>query len=290
MLVVRLLAMPITYECRYFRLIEWALPIYRVIFTRDAITHFKKIMSASVICNTFDKVDWQPGSCCPYTLANTAIDVWLIDVNSNEALLHQFELLLAANELARATKYSQKADRARFITTAATLRVLLGRYLNTAAGHINIARDANNKPYLPAFPQLHFNIAHSGQYILMAFSGSAVGVDLEEVKSLQNFKDVMQDQFSNEESIFVNRSNNPLSSFYKLWTRKEALLKASGNGVLTNFATIPSLDGKHPTLPTLTNNNWWVSSFVVNDEYYAAIASTNYAQANFWIYPSSKKT
>lgn len=78
-----------------------------------------------------------------------------------------------------------------------------------------------------------FNITHSGNYVIVAFSQQEVGVDLEEIASVD--ANALADYFHSDEQQFIQHSTNKKLAFFQVWTRKEAYLKAIGIGVMNGL-------------------------------------------------------
>ncbi len=183
--------------------------------------------------------------------------------------------LLSEKEIDIARRFRQEVDRLRFTTGRQMLRLLASQYLSVAPEAIFFFSERHQKPVIssPLDRPFHFNISHSGEWVLIAFADSELGVDIEEIKSSFSFQAIIEDQFSETESNFLHNSSDPLDSFYTLWTRKEALLKAWGTGLKEDLREIPCLDGVHE-LPSI-NSSWQLNSFMMEDHYKAALA---YAQ------------
>lgn len=186
--------------------------------------------------------------------------------------------LLSEKEMALAERFRQEADRLRFTTGRQMLRMLSSQYLSVAPQAIVIFSERHQKPVIsiPLNRPFHFNISHSGEWVLIAFADSELGVDIEEIKSAFSFQTIIQDQFSEAERNFLLNSPDPLIAFYTLWTRKEALLKAWGTGLREDLRVIPCMDGVHE-LP-LINNSWRLNSFRMEDKYEASLAHTQQIQ------------
>jgi 4'-phosphopantetheinyl transferase len=108
---------------------------------------------------------------------------------------------------------------------------------------------------------IDFNISYSNNYITLATSTlGRIGVDIEYIKPISYKK--FQRQFTDEEWQFIITSCNPINTFYFLWTRKEALVKANGKGIILLPKTsvldnISYVEGKSyylHNIPTLTHN------------------------------------
>jgi 4'-phosphopantetheinyl transferase len=90
------------------------------------------------------------------------------------------------------------------------------------------SRDKNNKPFIAGWQ--HFSITHSNGLVAVAFhSRSLIGIDTEFVRAIKI--DEMSIALCNEEIDFLKRSINPIVSFFEIWTKKEAVVKATGDGI-----------------------------------------------------------
>lgn len=88
---------------------------------------------------------------------------------------------------------------------------------------------ANGKPYLAEFPHLHFNLSHCRTAVLCALSSRPVGVDVERIRTAR--PDLLRYTMNLDEQQQILSSSHPDLTFTRLWTRKEALLKLTGDGV-----------------------------------------------------------
>ncbi len=158
------------------------------------------------------------------------------------------------------------------------LRILLGRYLNKDPRVLNFIPGLNKKPTLQTQgrPNLDFNTCHSGDYILIALGLSPLGIDIEKIENFSELQETMQLIFNDDEISFIQKQASPLLAFYKLWTRKEALLKAASTGIINQLKDIPCLNGKHLIDYNLLNNSfaWQVRTFNADEKYAASIAYT----------------
>lgn len=146
--------------------------------------------------------------------------------------------LLSEDELARAARFRFGRDKTRFIHARAVLRVLLGRYLNKNPRSLRFSYNQSGKPSLSDANSsaLNFNLSHSGDWAIFAFTDDcAVGVDLEFIKP-----DFVEDPvIAQTLTDFETRRYRTLEQkrrdefFFDCWTRKEAYLKAVGDGFLT---------------------------------------------------------
>jgi 4'-phosphopantetheinyl transferase len=133
------------------------------------------------------------------------------------------------------------------------LRDLLGRYLQTQPCTIRFVYNAFGKPDLgPEFAnRLKFNLSHSGRLAVIAIATAAdVGVDLEYVRAESDYADIARRFFSAAEVDYLIALPSHLhaESFFSCWTRKEAYLKACGEGLarsLSSFSVPLTTDPAH---------------------------------------------
>lgn len=191
-------------------------------------------------------------------------------ISSDAFLLAQ----LQSDEYDRAQRYHRPNDRRRFAYTRALLRLLIARYSQRQPTAIPFHVGPHGKPMLPPELGKHVNVTHAGDWSLLAIGQSAVGVDLENATTELTFQDIASLSFSQPEQHFLHESVDPRAIFFQLWTRKEALIKATGRGISDALADIPALDGHHTVANSLLGEPgpWTVSSFDVAPDYPAALA------------------
>jgi 4'-phosphopantetheinyl transferase len=156
---------------------------------------------------------------------------------------------LSRGEKDRANRFRRADNRSLFALTRAALRSLMAEATGVAAGKIAFAEGPYGKPSLVGTHGPHFNVAHSGSWALIGFSGSRdIGVDIEFMRAAGGELDLARSFFSSAEYCFLEGLANGMlrSSFYKIWTCKEAVLKAHGAGIsqhLKDFSVELTGDG-----------------------------------------------
>ncbi|PYP02769.1 MAG: hypothetical protein DMD57_10210 [Gemmatimonadetes bacterium] len=145
--------------------------------------------------------------------------------------------LLSDAERQRASRFLFDRDRDRFIVGRARLRQLLAARLGTRPESVELVYGAHGKPALArrfADSDLRFNVSHCDDVTLYAFScGREIGVDVEAVRVLGDADDIAGRFFSHRENQAyraLERRDRPLG-FFQCWTRKEAFIKALGDGL-----------------------------------------------------------
>ena len=224
----------------------------------------------SVTVLSAQPIAWLPWSICPFTDTLAVFRFKLI----GEVLVVTQPTSLQSDEIGRAQRYRQVADQNRFIYTRHILRVLLGQYTQRAPATIGITTGFNQKPELTDITNWHMNVSHSGDWILVVINTSNVGIDVEEIDTKFTFPDLLPTSFSEAEQQLIWADANPRLAFYQLWTRKEALVKATAKGLDDDFRMIPSSTGTHTIDSHLlgADGDWTVQSFPVCDDYVGAVA------------------
>jgi 4'-phosphopantetheinyl transferase len=141
--------------------------------------------------------------------------------------------LLSDDERDRASRFVFDHLRRAYVAARGALRVQLGRYLHTDPASIVFAYGANGKPRL-ASGGLHFNLSHSAGIAVYAFTwGCEVGVDVERTRAIEDSADIARRFFCQEEALELERLGPEARDvgFFQCWTRKEAYIKALGEGL-----------------------------------------------------------
>jgi len=145
--------------------------------------------------------------------------------------------LLSEDEDLRAGRFLLAQERRRFTAARAGLRRLLGARLGASPGSIEFTCGRRGKPALAgafAGSGLRFNVSHHGETVAYAFSdGSDIGVDIEAVRELPDADEIASCAFSPREraTYFALEARDRPRAFFDCWTRKEAFVKALGDGL-----------------------------------------------------------
>ena len=170
-------------------------------------------------------------------LQHDDVHVWLADLNRSAFPARDIDRILSQEERERAARFYLQRDRNDFVAGRAMLRSILGRYLNMDPRHLQFSRGPHGKPELATergADALCFNIAHSHNVALCAVArGRDIGVDVERVRADVNV-DLIAERFFSQREIAALRllpQEKKLTAFFTCWVRKEAYLKASGDGL-----------------------------------------------------------
>lgn len=172
---------------------------------------------------------------------SSLVQVWVFSVSRHSRLFGEIALYLSPEERMRAERFYREADRRRFVLGRAMVRRLCGTHLGVKPETVRLEQTSNGKPYLGCSTEvggrrLEFNVAHSGDCVLIAWSlGRPVGIDVEALERdpLVLFNEVAATAFSDAERAVLCAAapHQVAPTFYRTWVRKEALLKAEGCGI-----------------------------------------------------------
>ena len=163
-----------------------------------------------------------------------ACRVWLLPLAADDRISDAVLPLLADDERVKANAYRVPFARHRFVQTRAALRLLLERCLHVPAASLRFDYGEFGKPVLAQGGAWHFNVAHSGDYALLAIAnGREVGVDIEQHRSLPDLMDLAGAVLSPAEAAAWNGlpEAGRVPGFFAAWSAKEAVAKATGRGL-----------------------------------------------------------
>ena len=167
-------------------------------------------------------------------LSEEEAHVWRADLEIDERVQSSLLNLLSPDEKRRALKFRFAKDSRNFIATRGILRSLIGKYLEIKPAEVCFQYNQFGKPGITNNNPLQFNISHSQNMALFAFSKKHnVGVDVEFLNPNIQVKDIAINFFSRNEIrklLSLPDQQKPLG-FFNCWTRKEAFIKAVGAGL-----------------------------------------------------------
>jgi len=171
------------------------------------------------------------------------VQLWRIDLAAAAGSANQYISILSTSEQADASRRRIGQVRDHFTFGRACLRVLIGNALRIDPRDVTITKGIHGKPETPAIGgcSLSFNLAHSHGTLLVALrQQGAVGVDVEHFDRSTDIMEIAQANFTEDEAGSLAAITDPearLQLFYRYWTRKEAIGKADGRGLLLPLAS-----------------------------------------------------
>ena len=207
------------------------------------------------------------------------VHVWCADLAPIKEIDTPLLGVLDEEEKARASRFYEPRHRIEYAAAHAIARILIGKYLERAGESIGFVRAASGKPCLileDGEPALRFNTSRTAGAALFALAlQREVGVDIEKVTPRSNFRELCARTLSASENASLDRISGEqerIRAFHGLWARKEAVLKASGDGLRI---TPSLLDVMEPSvqLPGKPGTEWRVADVGCDPAYAAAVAA-----------------
>jgi len=218
----------------------------------------------------------------PASPASGVVHLWRRVLHASAAELNSCYALLSKEEKERALRFRRERPRRDFVLTRGTLRWLLARYLSTAAQDLSLHNTRNGKPFLEGENDLCFNVSHTDGLALLAFAKRrAIGVDVENMGRETEVEQLAERFFSPTERRALRQlSGEKLKeAFFRCWTRKEAYIKAKGDGLalpLDQFDVSIAAGDRDALLATrpdpAESARWTISDVFLGPGYAAAVA------------------
>jgi len=216
-----------------------------------------------------------------YELQESDLHVWRIPLQIDTKTQIAYWRILTKDEKERANNFFSTTDKIGYIAGRGAMRILLGRYLHKSAEQVSIQYAKNGKPYVE--DKLEFNLSNSkNMAVFVVNQRHIVGVDIEYTPRMIEFASIAKRFFSEEESTVVLRakSKDLPAYFYNCWTRKEAFIKALGDGLsfpLDQFVVTCAPEDTPRLISTKWDAKeqkaWNLWAFDIGLEYTGAIAS-----------------
>jgi 4'-phosphopantetheinyl transferase len=173
----------------------------------------------------------------PLSISADTIHVWYASLDRPAAQVKRLRQMLSADEQARADRFRFTCDRSRWIVARGLLRTILARYLNVHPCEIRFAYGARGKPALAAEhvdETLTFNLSHTDDLAAYAIGRTTeIGIDIERIRSVPELEGIAEAFFSLAErsALMSLPESERRIGFFNCWTRKEAYIKATGDGL-----------------------------------------------------------
>jgi 4'-phosphopantetheinyl transferase len=165
------------------------------------------------------------------------VQVWAAWLDVPREEITGFWSTLSTQERERAARFASERDRARFVAARGLLRAVLGSSLGADPQSVEFLYSAKGKPSLGGVFErsgLQFNVAHSGGLAVFAVARHRmVGVDVEQLRPIPDLSELIERYFTTYERDEIKKLSGEEAArgFFKVWTRKEAWLKATGEGI-----------------------------------------------------------
>lgn len=225
-----------------------------------------------------------------FQLPGDDVHVWTVPLNASPDCYSRLQRTLSDDEVARAARFRFERDANRFVAARGVLRTLLACYLEAHPAQLHFEYGPKGKPALSATSahRLQFNLAHSADLVICAFTQrTRMGVDVEQSRAVDDAEDLSRRFFAAAEHADLMSLPAELRSqaFLACWTRKEAFVKALGDGLslpLQSFR-VSLLPGMPAALLDVdpdveTGRQWFLYDFQPLPGFVAAVAAEGRAR------------
>jgi 4'-phosphopantetheinyl transferase len=190
------------------------------------------VLSSRIESDMGERTDSSQGG--PPGFGPREVQIWGIWLNASDAALAYYRSTLSLDEYNRAERFRFANLKRSYTVSRGGLRILLAHYLGCSPYEIELIVGPRGKPALRGLSQIRFNVSHSGQMALYAFTlGCELGVDVEELRELADAESIATRFFSAAEvsELLSLKPDDRGLAFFRCWTRKEAYIKAIGDGL-----------------------------------------------------------
>jgi 4'-phosphopantetheinyl transferase len=223
---------------------------------------------------------WEPPDCLA---APSDGDIHVVKLSLADSQGDELRAFLSHDERERANNFRFDRDRDRYIAARAGLRQILGTCLNTDPRELVFEYGAQGKPALAGSEfSLRFNLSHSGEMAIYALAdGRDIGVDIERLDTRRDHDGIADRFFSAGESEALSMIPEKVRAhaFTQLWVRKEAFLKARGQGLFMSLDEVEiSVGHEAPRIIAVSGESagcasWFIADIEADPNYAAAVVA-----------------
>lgn len=194
-----------------------------------------------------------------------------------EAELQYAMQLLPKARIDKMERSRQKKSQAQSLAAGLLLEYGL-RQLGLSGKELTFLENADGKPYVKEYPNLCYNLSHSGEYVALVLDETPVGIDVEGLR--RGYQKLVRRFFSKEEIAVLEETWSD-EFFTKLWTRKESYLKATGYGMrmpLEGFSTLEDMVQVNTEMyeeMVEPKAKYYLASFLLDEDYWLSVCRKN---------------
>ncbi len=223
-------------------------------------------------------------------MTDTTIDVFFTDtVLSRTPQLADYFALLDKDEQQMASRFKFDELKQRYIICHGILRELLATYVAEPAAQLRIVQAQYGKPYLADFPELSFNMSHTGDCLAIAIGQQCrLGVDIECYKVRNTWDGLVKKCFAQQEADYWYALDTSVRghAFYQFWVKKEAFVKAVGQGITLGLNQCVVNPNGFKTFLSVPEHcfaaaQWHIEALVLPDNIFGAVVCDSVMDLNF---------
>ena len=225
-----------------------------------------------IFCSKIRVIEWQVN--CDFKL-NGNIDIWKVYVPNVIGRADEYMSFLSSDELHKSQTFINDIDRNSYIVKRIYLRKVLSGYLKIPPSNVVFEYSEHNKPYLSISDHIEFNISKVDDYLIIGIANRwSLGVDIKVMDEKVDLYHMIYRTMSKEEISSILNNDFPREVFYRMWTRKNALLKGLGVGRSESMREISCCEGLNlvPLEILSFTTAWVVRSFIMENKYSVSFA------------------
>lgn len=215
----------------------------------------------------------------PFELSSDEVHSWCVSLDVPPDVAAGLYATLTCDERQRSARLRFERDRRRFVVAHGVLRDILGRYLGIRGDRIRFISNAFGKPALHAAfgGRVRFNLSHSADRALIAIAADAcIGIDVERIRTQSDYIEIARCFLSAAEVDCLSRvpRHRRAHAFFSCWTKKEAYVKACGEGLaipLMSFS-VPVTNDRTPVSADFHGARWSLHTLQPAPGYIGALA------------------
>lgn len=210
---------------------------------------------------------------------NNRAEVYVLDSEligvKNESLPDLF-LALPPIEQQKYNSFTNLEAKLNYLVVHSNLRLILSQKLGQNPQNIRIETNPRGKPFLTDYPKLFFSLSHTKGMALIGFSSYPIGIDIEPLNRKTEKEAILKHFFSEAEqqSYFSQNDEIKQKAFFTGWTRKEALLKATGEGLaaMRDYKVSFDPEALNPVISIKNKHKYEIVDFTPSKGYQGCIA------------------
>lgn len=168
------------------------------------------------------------------------VQVWKLKLDTAIFSSATITRILSLEEQRQSTAFASAKLARNYVLTRFVVRKILGDALGVCGSELEFATNQYGKPTIsgPMQTNLHFNVSHSGNWMVLALADNPVGIDIERVESWSKYEQLIDQVYQAKERTRLSLASDQCREFIRTWVAKEAVLKMEGVGLNKSMTEI----------------------------------------------------
>jgi len=210
------------------------------------------------------------------------VDIWFLSLDQNAGTVERARTFLNREELRRADRFIHERDARRNILAHGLMRHLLAEATGQHADSVQFKFGKFKKPYLAGEHNVQFNLSDTKDALIIAMTrGEEIGADIETMERKVDHNAIADHYFTEDEkALILNDKIDGKRRFLELWTKKEAILKATGVGIMDDLKILDTskehieLSIQHPEFCNMAAPEYYLECFELGEKHIMSVASS----------------